>query len=505
MKPVILIPTYVCVSKERAESGVLDTYDRMTPLDRPGELPRCLDSIKCLSEPVDVAVLVVSEKGCEEQAEEKIRSMAARLASDIDISVIGISEESALHTRMLQLGVGDHADGISLTGYGAMRNLGLIYAAVMGYTEAIFIDDDEVVEDPEFVKRGCYGLGMLTQSGVPILIKSGYYLDKKGSYRASERRRWYDRFWRQHKGFNAWIDSAMTGPRISPSNTACGGCLALHREAFRRVSFDPWISRGEDLDFLLNVRMYGSEVWFDNAWHLRRLSPKNVKMEARRFSQDIFRWLYEVRKLEFSNTQIDLLQVPTQALMPYPGPFLEPSVDFSLLMTALLRSIGRSGHRRGYLKAAMSTRREAANYARENCHKYFQFQRGWPEVVAILEGDIALSGIFANARVEPVADDDADGASPEERVRAAAAAVEAMLQDSSDKASGEMPSDSADAESAAEVETESAAEVDAGSGDTPPDDVDAGPDATPQDRPADSDSEQHPPMTEDDDGDDGRE
>lgn len=387
---------------------MIDTYDHMTPLDRPGELGRCLSSLKGLETLAPVVILVVSEQSCEEQALEKIRSDAAYFAGDLDISVIGHSEEAFLHTRMVQLGAADHTKGISLTGYGAMRNFALIYAATMGYTEAIFIDDDEIVEDPEFVSKACYGLGMLTQSDVPILVKSGYYLDRRGSYRAREKRGWYNKFWKQHEGFNAWIDKAMAGPRISPSNTACGGCLALHREAFRRVSFDPWIPRGEDLDFLLNVRMYGSEIWFDNAWHLRHLPPKSSKMESIRFRQDIYRWFYENRKLEFSSAQIDLLQVPTSSLMPYPGPFLESSINFNIFMTALLRSIGRSGHRRAYFRAAMDSRRGAVEYAKENCSNYFSFQRAWPEVVAVLEEDLALAGAFERAKVKPIAQSGSD-------------------------------------------------------------------------------------------------
>lgn len=57
----------------------------------------------------------------------------------------------------------------------------------------------------------------------------------------------------------------------------CGGCLAVHKEAFRRLAFDPWITRGEDLDYMLDLRMYGSDIWFDNQWVLRHLPPLHRK------------------------------------------------------------------------------------------------------------------------------------------------------------------------------------------------------------------------------------
>ena len=73
------------------------------------------------------------------------------------------------------------------------------------------------------------------------------------------------------------MTKAMRGPRLSRSNHVCGGCLALHKEAFKRLSFDPWIARGEDLDYMLDLRMYGSDIWLDNQWSLRHLPPETRK------------------------------------------------------------------------------------------------------------------------------------------------------------------------------------------------------------------------------------
>ncbi len=404
MNPVIIIPTYISNGVVPRGAGVTDTYDHMNPVSRDGELVRCLSSLRDKGIGAPIAILVVAEKGAEQAAEEKVRDQAAHYP-ELKISVVAHTEEQGLHERMRNLGIGELTEGVALSGYGASKNLGLAYAASMGYTEAVFIDDDEVVEDQDFMEKACYGLGMLTQRGVPILIKSGFYIDKNGSYKSKARSNWYDRFWQQHRGFDKWIEHAVHGPRLSSSNTACGGLLAIHREAYRRVSFDPWIARGEDLDFLLNVRMYGSEVWFDNMWAIRHLPPAVSKVEARRFSQDIYRWFYEKRKIEFSSTQIDLLQIQYKNLEPYPGPFLESSIRFNTFMTALLRSIGKAGQRKGYLNAAMKARRAAKAYAKDNCSNYFAFQRRWPEMMAMLEEDVQLKGIFENAAVVPMTED----------------------------------------------------------------------------------------------------
>ena len=164
--------------------------------------------------------------------------------------------------------------------------------------------------------------------------------------------------------------------------------MALHKQAFTRLAFDPWITRGEDLDYLLNLRMYGSEMWFDNKWCLRHLPPETAS-EGMRFHQDIYRWLYEMRKLEYSRTQIDLLQLKPSALNPYPGPFLDHGVRRRITWTARLRGLARPDHG-AYFKAASAAKHEAEAYAASNCAKYFEFQYAWPELMARLENDAVL-------------------------------------------------------------------------------------------------------------------
>ena len=386
MNPLVVIPTYVSASRRPQKNSVIATYDHCTPLSFQGELPRCLDSLRHVRGLGAVAILVVAEAGIENQAASKIRTIAEHF-SDLDIVVIGEPEAVLVRQRMEQLGISIHSE-VGLVGYGAARNMGLVVANVLGFDSVVFIDDDEVVEDEAFLERAMYGLGKLTRRGVPILVKTGYYLNKQNSHLSTRSFKWYDHYWEQGKAFNAWISKAMAGPRLSRSNHACGGCLALHKEAFKRVSFDPWIARGEDLDYLLDLRMYGSDIWFDNTWVLRHLPPKTPR-EGLRFRQDIFRWLYEYRKIEYARTQIDLMQIKPQALLPYPGPFISEGVVKRITRTAWLRSIGRPDGK-GYRAAARAAAGEAAHYAEANCGKYFEFQFIWPTLMQRMENDVIL-------------------------------------------------------------------------------------------------------------------
>ena len=387
MNPVIVIPTFVSARRRKEGGGVLTTYDHATPISAPGELPRLLHSLQKVRGIGQIVVLVVSEPSIENQAAEKVQAIANR-HSDVTTLVIGAAELALIEQRMAQQNIERLSKEIGLQGYGAIRNLGLLVANVLGFDAVVFLDDDEVIDDPKFLEKAMYGLGKLTRQGVPIVAKTGYYLNDQDSYLSKWEDKWYNRFWQQGKAFNKWITKAMRGPRLSRSNHVCGGCLAIHKEAFKRLSFDPWVARGEDLDYMLNLRMYGSDIWFDNQWSLRHLPPASTS-EGMRFRQDIYRWLYEYRKMEYSRTQIDLMQVKPQSLEPYPGPFLEPGITKRIRITAILRSLVRKD-RKAYRQAAKAARTEAVMYAQRNCSKYFEFQFVWPELMARMENDQIL-------------------------------------------------------------------------------------------------------------------
>lgn len=392
MNPVIIIPTFISGRRGKAPgASVINVYDHMTPLSQPGELPRCLESLQNVNHVSQILILVVSDPGVEQKAAAKVRATADSFP-DLDITVIGADELTLVQQRMVQLGIGKLSREVGLFGYAPMRNLGLVLAGALGFDSCIFLDDDAVVEDPDFVTKAVYGLGKLTRNGVPILVKTGYYLNSENSYLSKSQDKWYNRFWQQGKAFNQWIEKAMHGLRLTRSNHVCGGCLALHREAFKRLSFDPWITRGEDLDYMLDLRMYGSDIWFDNKWWMRHLPPRSTS-EGTRFRQDIYRWLYEYRKMEYSRTQIDLLQVKPASLEPYPGPFLQHGVGRRIRITALLRSFARPD-KKAYRKAAKAARNDAEAYAQHNCSKYFEFQHVWPELMMRIENDEVLKRAF---------------------------------------------------------------------------------------------------------------
>lgn len=367
---------------------MVSNYDHTTDINDQGELGRCLSSLESVNDVGLIIILVAADRSIELDAVEKVRAVVAQHPS-LNVITIGALELEIIRDRMEQLGIQNVNHQIGLRGYGAVRNLGLVVANAMGFDAVIYLDDDEVIEDPDFMKKSMYGLGKLTRNGIPILAKTGFYINDQGSYYSKWEDRWYNRFWQQGSAFNDWIRTAMEGPRLSRSNHVCGGCLAIHKEAFRRLAFDSWIPRGEDLDYMLDLRMYGSDIWFDNKWQLRHLPPK-TKHEGSRFRQDIFRWLYEHAKLEYSYSLIDLQKITPQSLEPYPGPFLERGLRNRITMTAILRSLVRPD-KKAYRRAAKEAMGEATRYAQDNCANYFEFQQIWPQIMDRLDSDTTLT------------------------------------------------------------------------------------------------------------------
>ena len=291
MNPAIVIPTYWSTSDRLGNPGGTYCYDHATPIDKPNpELDACLASLEQVAGLTHVILLVVAPPVIEERAVHRVHDIAA--AYSLPDVVIVDSFKAGFLAEMYQAKLPpDIGEPVGLRGYGAIRNMGLLACCALGCDLAVFIDDDEVVLDPDFLANAAYGIGAKPRSGVPVMVKSGYFLDRRNSALADRRQvPSYDKHWAKRQEFNQWMTQALAGPRISRSNTVCGGCFAVHAEAFTRVAFDPWITRGEDLDYLFNLRFYGLDVWFDNRWRVRHVPPR-VKDTAYRFEQDVYRWV----------------------------------------------------------------------------------------------------------------------------------------------------------------------------------------------------------------------
>ncbi|HET6497780.1 MAG TPA: hypothetical protein VFH17_01815 [Coriobacteriia bacterium] len=344
-----------------------------------------------------VITVAATDPSIEHAAEDRVQQILADFPG-IDGFVFGPAELGSLHRRLEQLEFADMIPGVTLVGYGAVRNVGLIAAAVFGCETVLFVDDDQIITDPAFLRKAMEGIGERygEDGSRVVLAKSGFYTDEEGRYQRHEEPSFRDVLWRRDDAFNEVLAAVDHPPRIAPSTVAFGGCLVLHRDMFCNVSFDPWVVRGEDIDYVINARMHGGDVFLDGEWSLIH-RPPGLSSKALQFRQDVYRFIYEHRKIEFAKSQVDLRQVTPESMEPYPGRFISSSVTWRAVLTALLHSFSRTEAGR-YLRVARVALKDAPEYAREHCQHYFDFQRRWPMLMDRIWDDVALKPLFSGER-----------------------------------------------------------------------------------------------------------
>ena len=161
MNATVVIPTYWAGDDARANAP--GTYDHSTRLnaDNP-ELDRCLASLEQVRDIPRIILLVV----CSATADVSLRVHEIVDAHPtLKVTVVTNTQASRIADRVAQIAPKGSGECVSLRGYGAIRNMGLACAAVLGHDAVIFLDDDETVIDADFMKRATYALGQQTRQG----------------------------------------------------------------------------------------------------------------------------------------------------------------------------------------------------------------------------------------------------------------------------------------------------------------------------------------------------
>ena len=408
MNPVIVIPTYWDDNQSNSQDlNTLKSYDHATHIDAlDPELEGCLTSLDSVNGVMRVIVLLVCPSHIETQAKERVCEICKR-HSQLNITLITQDEARIIQNRIEHIAPEMQGEYISLRGYGSIKNMGLCVASILGHDCVVFMDDDEIALDPNYLIDAVYGLGRKNRQNIPLLVKSGYYQRADGSPFADDSKiTWTNKYWDKKKAFNAWMAGALAGTRISKSNILCKGCMALHAQAFTKVAFDPFITRGEDMDYLISLRMYGIDVWFDKNWYVRHLPPSQ-KHTAPRFLADAYRWLYESQKVAWANAHTKLRPITVRSLSPYPAEWIRPEVISNISITAKRRML-TSHEKASYYKIWSKYLPEAMLYAQKHAHSYFVFMNFWPTIIMGLWNNKKLAELILETAQIPVQNEPID-------------------------------------------------------------------------------------------------
>lgn len=176
LRAAIVIPTYWASGSENLQSP--GAYDHTTELGaaRP-ELERCLASLEQVRDLPRIILLVVCPKSATVEVARRVAEIV-RNHPRLTITTVTNVEAARIADRVSDLAPTGTGECVSLRGYGAIRNMGLAVASIFAHDAVIFLDDDEVVLGPDFMRRALYALGHETRQGLPILAKSGYFFDR---------------------------------------------------------------------------------------------------------------------------------------------------------------------------------------------------------------------------------------------------------------------------------------------------------------------------------------
>jgi len=318
----LAIPTYWTHPEGRGREEVF--FGHPTPLDTSGTLRRTLESISPLVGP-EVTVGVVAAAAAAELApsvEARVQELLASPTLPYPVVFCSVSHLAALQDFIRHQGKEEWVPLVSLTGYGAIRNLTLVLATLWSADVLVSLDDDEVIEDQGFLARITADLSLLEKRH-SIYGLTGVYVNEGGRIFLSEPEAPWAFYWPKVR----WMNEAFAGlvEAVEPlplSPLGLGGNLIMPAALFRRLPFDARIPRGEDVDYVMNARMWGIPFYFDQDLRLLHLPPETSHPTWLFLRQDLLRFAYARRKLREQEPRPGLVRVTAEELMPYPGNFL---------------------------------------------------------------------------------------------------------------------------------------------------------------------------------------
>lgn len=391
MRKTMVIPTYWSRrSGEPWQEGDA-IYDHPTPVDQEGTLERTLVSMKRFREKDFKLVILVcpTTEDVEEAALAQVRRIVLRsglgaetylfTAGDLR-EIAGILRGAGLDERALRL--------LSMYGYANVRNVCLLAASILTADAALLIDDDEVFEMDDYVQRAMEFIGRRVYGDVVHGV-AGYYLNSKNQYyddvKPEPWMTYWDRFGSKGEAFDRIIGS---GPRLKRTPFAFGGAMTLHRELFECVPFDPLVPRGEDVDYVINSRMFGFSFFLDNTLSIKHLPQPKTHPQWMRVREDIYRFIYQKAKMTSQCKTSNLIVVYPEDFDPYPGAFLKADLEekiyrSSMMLSAQYLAVGDSEASAEALRNIYISKHDAKPDF-DAFAAYLETQRAWESVIKLV-------------------------------------------------------------------------------------------------------------------------
>jgi hypothetical protein len=270
---------------------------------------------------------------------------------------------------------------LHLEGHAGVRNIQLLVPLILGSDLIVALDDDERLE-PDYMDRALTHLGK-EFNGRKVLGLAGPYVQPDGGYFLPETPVTQNVFRDKARHINAAMRQLLSAKEaLVPSPLALGGNMAFHRDIAAKVCFDPAITRGEDIDYLISARLQGVQWWFDPRLSVRRLPPQSDDAPAyQRMREDVFRFTYEREKLHRYGRK------GAPWLKPYPGAMLGDALAKHALSALQAEATPDLVQRFG---EPASIIKEAQAHAKLEARRYPGFLDVWEKLTTRIAHDAAL-------------------------------------------------------------------------------------------------------------------
>lgn len=393
MNICIIIPSYWDRKAREASKPDDLIYDHPTALDEEGTLARAIKSFDILNNRDFTLVVMGSgtNPDLEKKVESKVKSIVKECKSKFKILPVSHSHEKKIKKYLKSKGNNELADLVSLYGYSNIRNMCLLSAVILDCEVAILFDDDEVMEDANYISKATEYIGRNYHSKFIGGI-AGYYLRPEGGYLIPDLKIWWLSPWNGTSAMNnAFRKIIATPSRLKETPFVFGGNMVIHKKLFTQVPFDPMVTRGEDIDYLINSRMFGFPFFLDNKLAIRHLQPKAKKRpDWLGFRQNVVRFSYERKKLLSQRKTKGIHLVRVESLDPYPGKFLKEDLYERIFKTSVLLGLKylSEGKNKDFLESMQNI--EIARRIEEAEFNPFEYlrvaQKKWIKLCSLLKG-----------------------------------------------------------------------------------------------------------------------
>jgi hypothetical protein len=392
----IVIPTYWCRARGQAVSPEDAIFDHPTPIDESGTLRRCLDSLRTVRRHSFAVLLITApvHRQIAAQVEEQVERLIEPFRAAYPICQFGPSDVESV--RGVLESRGQDPGLVSLEAYAQVRNCQILGSVLLGSDLIAAIDDDETVPE-DYLERAVDSVEELERRGAGSSGLAGIYLDAAGDYRLkieAEAAASTNNFVRKAELINRQFDACLEGEQgLVETPLALGGNMVFPAELFRSVSFDPGITRGEDIDYLMNSRLLGFSWYFDGKLSITHLPPPAAAGDPltttpyAKLQRDVLRFFYQRRKIRFSRQHPEVRSLVPEDFGIYPGEFFKEDLDEQALEA--LRRLRPSGVDEHFFPQP-ERMLEMARRRAERVADYPAFNAAWTRALEVIDAEEEL-------------------------------------------------------------------------------------------------------------------